>query len=364
MSKLVLLDTNFLFGKRLDSDFVNKFKEANIDMYITQIVLDELKGQNIREIKAAYEKINNAINDSKYSELYFDINNNTCLEEVFIESDSRMEKYFGKIFENHIIPISNKKKSFDTLLERSKRKIPPFSDEKGASDKGFKDTLIWIDFLNFCKENKFDEYYLVTKDNGFSKYYSTIRQEFKEVVGNDNFILLQFSALNELTNYFLKEESSNGKDVTMILPFQEDIQTQLIEIDRETIQKAKTSVHELLSTLEYDNFNEYYVSNIELYHKITDETALNFCNLLSKKKIDLIFFDYFDISDLFDDLFVRNRGIHKVEINFVMNFIEIWELIKTKFPDYVSPFITFFVTELNNLVVDEEIISSEEVLPF
>lgn len=363
MSKLILLDTNFLFGKRLESEYIQKFKENDIDVYISQIILDELKGQNIREIKLAYDKINKAISETKYAELYFNIKDNTDIEEVFKESDSRMDNYFGKIFGDHIIPLPDKNEAFDILLDRSKRKTPPFYDEKGASDKGFKDTLIWIDFLNFCKENKYEEYYLVSRDNGFSKYSTAIRAEFKSSVGSDNFDVLQFTTLNELHNHFIKDVNLKEEDLTVELPFEEDKKITSNDIDRESIQKVKSAVHELLKRIEYDDFNEYEVSNINLHRFLNDEDTVKFCDSLANKKAELVFFDSFDIFSVLSDLDIEGKRNYEVEISNVMNFIEIWEMIKNKFPSYKDAFIKFLRTELNRLVIIEDISLSED-LPF
>ena len=42
---------------------------------------------------------------------------------------------------------------FSSIIERCNKRLPPFISDKGASDKGFKDCLLWLSVLDFFKDN-------------------------------------------------------------------------------------------------------------------------------------------------------------------------------------------------------------------
>jgi hypothetical protein len=61
------------------------------------------------------------------------------------------------------------------------QKIPPFINAENASDKGFKDTLIWLSLLEYFKNNGGDNIIFVTDDKGFKNNADTLYKEFNKI---------------------------------------------------------------------------------------------------------------------------------------------------------------------------------------
>ena len=365
MSKLVFLDTNFLFMKQLNENLTSSFKEKDIHLFISEIVLDELKGQNIRGIKNDYNKIIDRINNSRYSKIYFDIKDNTDLEEAFVESDKKMDNYYKLAFNENIIPIFDKMTLFETLMERSKHKIPPFGDNPNDSDKGFKDTMIWINFLEYCKNNSFSNYYFVTKDSGFKKNVDFFMYEFKEVVGTDNIEILDFSDFDEIKKYFEIENEPKDSKEQVKAPFGKEEKTISEEISEEIISKARNSFFDLLIVEEFDSFgNEYHSVNLVVEGEVSDQDVINFSQLLKRKTDLFTFYSSYDLTNVFDELYIPVQAKQETELSKIKNFISVWDLISEKYSDYLYAYISFIKDEFKKLKSNEYPELGSEELPF
>ena len=55
----------------------------------------------------------------------------------------------------------------------------------GASDKGFKDSLIWLSLLEYFQSSGEDDVIFVTNDNGFRKNADALCKEFREFTGKN-----------------------------------------------------------------------------------------------------------------------------------------------------------------------------------
>ena len=84
---------------------------------------------------------------------------------------------------SHIIPFSKTSEMFSEVLDRAYKKLPPFLNVDNASDKGFKDSLIWLSMLSYFKEGGENTVLFVSSDNGFKSYADALCKEFKEVTG-------------------------------------------------------------------------------------------------------------------------------------------------------------------------------------
>ena len=63
-----------------------------------------------------------------------------------------MQTRYEKVFGVNIIPFKEDKATFSCLLERAYAKIAPFSSADNASDKGFKDSLMWLSILDYFQK--------------------------------------------------------------------------------------------------------------------------------------------------------------------------------------------------------------------
>ena len=199
MTTLIFFDTNFLYSNRPQKDFFDILRTNDVVPYISELVIEELKGQNVRKIKKSYDDIMSKVNENM-SKLYFNIKINIDLEKCYKDSDKRMDKYMKDLFEDNIVAKLSDEEMVKSLFERNKFKLIPFAD--GNSDKGWVDTLIWLSFIQCCKDNKYDKYIFVTKDGIFTKNYDILKNEFNENVKNGEFEIKSFFTNDEILKYF------------------------------------------------------------------------------------------------------------------------------------------------------------------
>lgn len=68
-----------------------------------------------------------------------------------------VEDAYNKIFENNFkdkIIIYKREEMLNRVLQRNRYKQPPFYNESNSSDKGFKDTIIFLTVLDFINDFK------------------------------------------------------------------------------------------------------------------------------------------------------------------------------------------------------------------
>ena len=85
------------------------------------------------------------------------------------EQERKLDEWLTKAFDEKIIEIY-----YDdllaTVLDRCKYKKPPFNNEENSSDKGFKDTILFLNLIHFMKNSGYDEIYLFTNDKVINKF--------------------------------------------------------------------------------------------------------------------------------------------------------------------------------------------------
>lgn len=175
--KAFVFDTNFIIENRNLKEVVATLSDG-FTVYVTQISIEERISQKHLEIKNKYEKL------ETISQQYKGIANVkiiTSLEKSLKTFREIMEKGYANLFGEHIIPFKSDETTFSKIIDRVYKKCPPFLSGEGASDKGFKDSLIWLSLLDFFKESEEDEIIFVTNDNGFRKNSDALCYEFKEV---------------------------------------------------------------------------------------------------------------------------------------------------------------------------------------
>ena len=163
-----VFDTNFIVQeKNLDNVLENL--KGKFSVYVPQICIDERIAQECRDLRKQFDEIENM--QRRYAKIA-SVSFETSYENKATELSKGMQKKYEKWFENHIIPFSKDAKTFQRVLDRAYQKLPPFLDEKGASDKGFKDAIVWISLLDYFTKNGSGKVIFVTRDNGFSKSLS------------------------------------------------------------------------------------------------------------------------------------------------------------------------------------------------
>ena len=190
--KALVLDTNFIIQNIKDiRKIVEKLRESHT-VYISQVSVDERIAQKIRDMRKKYKELETMSKNE--CSLYSNIVMTKSIEDAAEAYREGIQMNYQGLFGDGIIPLIKNKKMLDTVLMRANDKTPPFVE--GASDKGFKDTLIWLSVLEFFKNSKVKEVIFISDDNGFLKAAPELIEEFKNNTGR---------AIEFKTNAYCKE---------------------------------------------------------------------------------------------------------------------------------------------------------------
>lgn len=241
--KIVVLDTNFIVEN--SGTFIKILEKlAKVaDVYIPRVVIQERFAQIHRDLKQKYDKLNNckielgSIAEIKELEQF----------DVLVEKrKSQVLASYEKVIGKNIIEYSADSKTFSSILERVYNKIPPFI--QGESDRGFKDTMLWLSLLDYFKDRgDDDEIFLITKDKGFLKQNAEIlEKEFYDVTKRK--IKIEESSYYKV----LVGEKDSKKPIAKEL--------EAIEIE-ELKEMINTTLFSFCKNEEMDSFGQIYYSN-------------------------------------------------------------------------------------------------------
>lgn len=175
-----IFDTNFIIQHPELDVALDKLKDQYA-LYISQVSIDERIAQHCRELRQTFD-------EAKKSEVKFShfatIEYKKSFEEECEYYQSGVQAKYDNYFGDHVIPLSKTGDTLSAVIERADKRLPPFSDAKGASDKGFKDCLLWLSILDYFKKNGEDKVIFVTDDkSAFLHNIEALESEFKAVTG-------------------------------------------------------------------------------------------------------------------------------------------------------------------------------------
>ena len=178
--KAFVFDTNFIIQNQNLDEALDKLKEK-FSVYITQVSIDERIAQNCRDLKAQFDEAEKC----KVKFIHFaTISFKKTYEEESEFYQKGMQTKYENYFGDNIIPFTKGGETLTTIIDRANRRLPPFSAAKDASDKGFKDCLLWLSMLAYFKDNGEDDVIFVTDDkSAFRNNTEYLQKEFHEVTG-------------------------------------------------------------------------------------------------------------------------------------------------------------------------------------
>lgn len=205
MDKIIILDTNFLVANTGKiNEIIPKLEKNNYHVYVPKMVQEEYINIQLRKIKELYKKIENIKNNNDFLNLKYENE-----EKVLKWNENGYNRSFKDYFGNNIIEYE-RNNILDNVLARNRYKEPPFYDEPNSSDKGFKDTIIWLSIKEFINKYENDEafFYYITSDNGFIKYKDSLEKEIE----NKQFEIVDIKDANKLYSKFSIEVSENQEE--------------------------------------------------------------------------------------------------------------------------------------------------------
>ena len=178
--KAFVFDTNFIIQNQNLDEVLDKLKEK-FSVYITQVSIDERIAQNCRDLKAQFDEAEKC----KVKFIHFaTISFKKTYEEESEFYQKGMQTKYENYFGDNIIPFTKDGETLTTIIDRANRRLPPFSAAKDASDKGFKDCLLWLSMLAYFRDNGEDDVIFVTDDkSAFRNNTEYLQKEFHEVTG-------------------------------------------------------------------------------------------------------------------------------------------------------------------------------------
>jgi len=178
--KAIVFDTNFIIVHISDLRIVHQKLSETYDVFVSDVSIQERLSQKFLDLKAKYDKIEKF---KKENSSLASIRVKNTFEVQFESEREFTRKGYKELFGNNIIAFSPTTETLETVMDRVFKKIPPFSSGENASDKGFKDTLLWISLLEYFKTYIGDSVIFVTDDKGFINKSDAMCKEFNEFTG-------------------------------------------------------------------------------------------------------------------------------------------------------------------------------------
>lgn len=289
---VIFLDTN-VFGRKEKYDFEHTYRNniltmikrySNIDVMLPSIVVEELRKHIKESIDNDQNNIKSIYVKRKLSQEFYD--------EVLQENLQKLDEF---IVRNNIKVLDCEK--YLKISDVNKwyfNKEKPFETSK---PKEFPDAMIISAIVNFLKEKKYSNVYIVSEDKGFiesikskvnciivhkletilkeffdfSIYEYRLVEEFvknKEILKNVN--CLEFESANIKDVIDIQIEDYKLKDCEIIYD-QEEMESTVVKINYDAKVFGKISVFDPFESI-YDEADEEYVYPI---YKTTNELKLN-----------------------------------------------------------------------------------------
>lgn len=234
--KAFIFDTNFIIQNQQLDEVIDNLDES-YSVYVTQVSIDERIAQICRELKKQYAEVERC--QQEYAHFVTVKLKKTYDEECDYYQKGIQTKY-EKLFADRIIPLEKSEGLLDVVLNRANRKLPPFSDAKDASDKGFKDCLLWLSVVNYFKSFGENEVVFVTDDkSAFRGKESFLCDEFKKETGKT----IVFKSNSFYREILSSHDSPPAEPETVPLPR-----------DLNSIRDEIAVVMEDLRGVEYENY--------------------------------------------------------------------------------------------------------------
>lgn len=282
----LIFDTNFIMEHSKDLNIIVDKLRNIYEVFVTQLSIDERISQQCLNLKGKYDKIEELSNDIKaFARVDFLVS----FDEYERNQREGIQRNYENLFQNKIIPFSKSKETFSTIIDRVYKKEPPFIN--GSSDKGFKDTILWLSLIEyFSKNSDFQSVLFVSNDHGFTENAEILKKEFNlktpltiEIKNND--------FLNKLVQEEKEDNVLNNNGIT-------NIKSEELNELRQDVQRILSRICTGTSFNPYeDGYRTYPLFKISSYLEVTQiEDMLN--NLQN-----ILFNDLFATQFLFSSLF-------------------------------------------------------------
>lgn len=309
---------------------------------VTDISIDERISQKYLELKSKYEKMDKFI---KEHSAYATIKLKDTFERRFEKEKQYTINNYNKEFGNYIIRFSSEEDTLKVVMDRVYKKIAPFLNKDGASDKGFKDTLMWISILQYFKKLKEDiGVVFITNDNGFRNNIDALQAEFATVTGKTIEI--------KDNNYY---KILLGDEKLAVVKDEEGLR-KLTSIDKQAIRNRIENTLDAICRIEtYDSWGNEQWKRTFTTNKEFDVDYIKIIFSSLKKDLNNHIFENqisaYSILALDD----RIKDINPIPLQALDAVNELYEDIQNKYPEFIEPFFNAVCELMNRNFVIEHI---------
>ena len=173
----LVFDTNFIISYKNELSEVHKKLSITYDIYISEISIKERLSQKYLDLSARFDKIHKF---KKENDNYINLELKYPFETCFEAENEYSSNGYKKLFGDKIIIFNQNLETFKKIMDRIFKKIPPFNKADNASDKGFKDTMLWLSILDYFKSNGNKNIIFATDDKAFKNNEEALCREFNE----------------------------------------------------------------------------------------------------------------------------------------------------------------------------------------
>ncbi|MBR6050575.1 MAG: DUF4935 domain-containing protein [Clostridia bacterium] len=209
--KAFVFDTNFIIQYQQLSE-VTKNLEKDYNVYVSQVSIDERIAQQCRDLKKEFENVERI---KTKCTLFASVKIKKTYEESCDYYKKAIQEKYKSLFHDRIIPFENDGTVFRAVIDRANQKLPPFYDAKDASDKGFKDCLLWLSIIDYFKSNGENEVVFVTDDkSAFRNRSGFLCEEFKDLTKKT----IEFKPNSFYREYIASQDISSEKTINANIP--------------------------------------------------------------------------------------------------------------------------------------------------
>lgn len=315
--KIVVLDTNFILEH--NKGFIKSLEKlAKVaDVYIPRVVIHERLAQIHLDLKRKYEKLNNC---KKELASIADIKELESFDVLVEKKKNELLASYEKVIGKNIIDYNADSRTFSAILERVYNKIPPFI--QGESDRGFKDTMLWLSLLDYFKDKGKDaEIFLITKDKGFLK---------------ENAEFLEKEFFNVTTKKIKIEDSSYYK----VLIGEKDLTKQVVkELEIIEIEELKGTINRILFSFckneEMDSFgHQFYSNKFNIYSTYSINDLKNEFENMEEVLNKYLFSYTIDVQKVLSHADSRDLNVESI-----IELHNLYKKIKKQYASYIEQFL-------------------------
>ena len=325
-----ILDTNIILAEKKNlRKLIENLKLNNHLMFTTEVSIQELKGQVSRDIQQGVSSIEKVLKSSIGQ--YFNSGSNYDINEAIKKSRAKIDASMEKIFQTNIIPLNADNYKIKTIFDRASDRKAPFSNKENSSDKGFKDTLLWLSIIDYYKGKSDIKVNLISNDNIFQTFMSELKEEFKLETTLEIEIKNGSSISITKMDNFVDNELEGLQEISIDLKVLEDI------------------INDFLFSDEFDAFgNKDVKRNFNIHKHMENEDVKNFLEYLKvmlKTKYSL--FRTINLFNVFNTIGIKTTVSIEIESPKCKQLINMYEIIKKEGDVFFDSFIELLKEKFN-----------------